>query len=647
MTSIGNGHLSDKQLLFYVDGELGSRESARVRRHLEACWSCRAKLDDLQGAIKKIVEFRDQVLLPMVPTPPRPWDGLDPRFRESEREAEKPSLTERLRGIFHPEILAVRPTAFLIVILLGLAGFIWLTSRPVITANELLARVEAAQSADLDKVSTPVLHQKLRVRRKVAGSTVEASMDYDSWEDPSRGRFHQTEASAEILTELRTICDANQLDWQAPLSAAGYARWRDSLPAKQDIVAPVNDVSGPEANGGSKPLALTTIPERQTADSLRDKDSGARRITKAELVVRTADWHPVEERLWVNDREYEIAELDYRVLPLSEVNALIFAEPPAPVEPAAAPHPVMIEKTESLAPPPPPDPEETEMAVRYGLHQLDADLGEPIEISRDSQGKVIIDASAVAPELQAKLQQQLASIPNTGLELDRLFSPRCEACLAPSQEATEKSPEQSLTFAPPVNPNEKRLEEIIGGPEPRESFTRNVLAISEDLLSHGFALRNLAIRYPAEEEAKLTPTAKAQLQQMVDDHLEVLMERINSLKGFLWPLLEALSKSPATEVPPPQVPAHGDRSDQPVGLVGAPLTTGQNLDSSSPWQDASLELLARAQRVERLIEGLLARTNDPMPADQVVPALRQTLSEEQQILNQYLTGRGLNKTAEH
>jgi anti-sigma factor RsiW len=44
MTSIGNGHLTDKQLLFYADGELASGESARVRKHLEACWTCRAKL---------------------------------------------------------------------------------------------------------------------------------------------------------------------------------------------------------------------------------------------------------------------------------------------------------------------------------------------------------------------------------------------------------------------------------------------------------------------------------------------------------------------------------------------------------------------------------------------------------------------------
>ena len=142
------------------------------------------------------------------------------------------------------------------------------------------------------------------------------------------------------------------------------------------------------------------------------------RIIKAELVVRTADWHPVEERLWVDDREYKIAELDYKVIPLSEVDALVFAAPRPPVEPVAASRPPSTEVPVNLTPP---NPDETEMAVRYGLHQLNADLGQPIEISRASDGKILIDASGLAPELQAKLQQQLAPIPNTDWKLNGTF----------------------------------------------------------------------------------------------------------------------------------------------------------------------------------------------------------------------------------
>ncbi len=383
MTSIGNGHLTDKQLLFYVDGELASGENARIRRHLEACWTCRAKLEDLQAAIKKIVDFRNQVLLPMVPAPPRPWDGLDPRMHELDKTLEKPSLADRLNLLFRSGVLAPRYVVFAVLVLAALGALVRLPSQPAISANELLARVQKAQAAQLNKVTIPVIHQRLRVRRSVRGSNEQVTTDYDSWGDQSHGRFRQMGSSAEVLSELRAICDANHLDWQAPLSASGYARWRDSLPAKQDYVAPRKVSTREEGDHGSGFLALTTVAGRHPGDNPPTEESQRNEITKAELVVRTADWHPVEGHLLAGDREFEIAELDYGVVPLSAVAASVFAEPPAPVERVEAPRLVLMETAETLAPAPP-APEETEMAVRYGLHQLDADLGEPIEISRGS-----------------------------------------------------------------------------------------------------------------------------------------------------------------------------------------------------------------------------------------------------------------------
>ena len=438
MTSIGNGHLTDKQLLFYVDGEVSSGEGARIRGHLEACWTCRSKLEDLQATIKKIVDFRDQVLLPMVPPPPRPWDGLDPRLHQIDETLGKPSLADRLSSLFRSIVLAPRYAVFAVLILTAVAALVWLPSQPIVSANELLARAQAEQSAEMQKVVAPVVHQRLRVRRRSVGSNEQASADYDSWEDQSRGRFRQMGASAEVLTELRTIFNANQLDWQAPLSAVGYARWRNSLAAKEDIVAPAQESPSERVTDGAEPLALTTIARNPASGTPPGAHSDRHRITKAELVVRTGDWHPVEERLWVNDRIYEIAELDYKVLPLSEVNTLLFAGPPTPAE---APPPMMIEARTSLTPPTPPlpDPEETEMAVRYGLHELDADLGEPIEISHGSEGKVIVDAAALAPELQAKLKEQLAGIPNAGLVLKRPPSPACEGCAVPVPALQETS----------------------------------------------------------------------------------------------------------------------------------------------------------------------------------------------------------------
>ena len=642
MSSTGNGHLTDKQLLLYADGELAAKESTRCRAHLEACWTCRARLDDLQDTIKEIVNFRNHVLLPMVPPPTRHWDGLDPRMQELDAGVKKHSVAERLSDLFRSVTLSPRYAIFAILVLGTLGALIWLPSQPTISANELLARVQAAQSAELGKDAAPILHQRLRVRRKVAGSSEQTTTDYDAWEDKSRGRFHQSGSSAEVLAELRAICDSNRLDWRAPLSAAGYVRWRDSLTTKQDFVAPHNVSTPRDMNYGPEPLALTTVAGPRDGDGSPTEKSQGNRIVKAELVVRTADWHPVEERLWVNDREYEIAELDYRVLPFAEVDASIFAEPAAPVKPVEGPRPVVREMGESLVPPPP-DPNETEMAVRYELHRLDADLGEPIEISRDIQGKVVVEASGVAPDLQAKLKQQLAFIPNTGLDLAETGKSRCEGCPAPPPEtpdAASKAPAPTtLSVVPEVNPNDKRLEEIFGDPHAQESFTREVLAASSDALSRGFALRDLAVRYPPEEEAKLAPQSKAQLKEMVDDHIAALAEPTNLLQGLLRPLLEALSNRDTAGAGSPDGSALEAPHDEVGKAVGAGLDGALTDGSPLPipqWQNASLEIFAAVQKADRMIKGLLTSTNAAIPADQVVPELRRALSEQQQALNQYL-----------
>jgi putative zinc finger protein len=50
-----NSHLSDEQLLLDVDGEISARDAKRVRAHLDACWSCRARRQELESAIAGFV----------------------------------------------------------------------------------------------------------------------------------------------------------------------------------------------------------------------------------------------------------------------------------------------------------------------------------------------------------------------------------------------------------------------------------------------------------------------------------------------------------------------------------------------------------------------------------------------------------------
>lgn len=49
-------HLSDRELIMAMDGELSAKDSARVVSHLEACWSCRARKRELESAIADFVQ---------------------------------------------------------------------------------------------------------------------------------------------------------------------------------------------------------------------------------------------------------------------------------------------------------------------------------------------------------------------------------------------------------------------------------------------------------------------------------------------------------------------------------------------------------------------------------------------------------------
>ena len=62
-----NGHLSEDDLRLYADGECEAAEAARVKRHLEACWSCRIESDKAHTTIAEFIEYRNQLLRPLAP----------------------------------------------------------------------------------------------------------------------------------------------------------------------------------------------------------------------------------------------------------------------------------------------------------------------------------------------------------------------------------------------------------------------------------------------------------------------------------------------------------------------------------------------------------------------------------------------------
>ena len=60
-------HLSDQELLRAADGELPTRSAARTHAHLAACWSCRARMAEIEATIADFARAHRQTLDPQLP----------------------------------------------------------------------------------------------------------------------------------------------------------------------------------------------------------------------------------------------------------------------------------------------------------------------------------------------------------------------------------------------------------------------------------------------------------------------------------------------------------------------------------------------------------------------------------------------------
>src|SRR5581483_2899022 len=90
------GHLSDRDLLLAIDGELSTRNRNRVESHLAACWSCRTRKQDLETAIGDFVRTQRGNSNAEIPPPDGPRALLKARM-EQMRETQATSWLAHFR----------------------------------------------------------------------------------------------------------------------------------------------------------------------------------------------------------------------------------------------------------------------------------------------------------------------------------------------------------------------------------------------------------------------------------------------------------------------------------------------------------------------------------------------------------------------
>lgn len=76
-------HLSDQDLVLLVDGELSAGDKGRAASHLNGCWSCRTRKQELEDAIGRFVRFHQSSLDPLLPPVAGPRALLKARMAQA------------------------------------------------------------------------------------------------------------------------------------------------------------------------------------------------------------------------------------------------------------------------------------------------------------------------------------------------------------------------------------------------------------------------------------------------------------------------------------------------------------------------------------------------------------------------------------
>ena len=129
-------HPDDGELLRYADGELPARQARRVRRHLEACWRCRAEIQRIQEAVGECVRYREEMLVRYAPPPPEPWPDIYRGFADIDATPGNTSWGDVLRGFLQlPARHARRWVPAAVMLVLAVVGYYRFRGAPPVEAR--------------------------------------------------------------------------------------------------------------------------------------------------------------------------------------------------------------------------------------------------------------------------------------------------------------------------------------------------------------------------------------------------------------------------------------------------------------------------------------------------------------------------------
>jgi hypothetical protein len=225
-----------------------------------------------------------------------------------------------------------------------------------------------------------------------------------------------------------------------------------------------------------------------------------------------------------------------------------------------------------------------EVRVFAALHQVGADLGDPIEVSRTG-GEVLVSGIGIPPQRQQEINDALGSTPHVVVR----FSESAPAAVPPQKET---STENSVNAD--VRQLQGRIARQIGGRVYFDQLAAQVLDLTESMMSRTYALRRLADRFPRAVEGEMSAEDLQLLRKLQQEHTAALRQQAAEIDRVLRPVLVSVSR---------------------------PAASGPSAESNAfdAWQPATEDLFQSARQVEKLLAGTfgaapLDTSDDQLPS---------------------------------
>ena len=230
-----------------------------------------------------------------------------------------------------------------------------------------------------------------------------------------------------------------------------------------------------------------------------------------------------------------------------------------------------------------------ELQVFAALRQANADLGDPIEISRQG-GEILVSGTGVPHQHQQQLHALLDRMPHVTV---RFSDPSLPASNPPAQEPVTRD------AAGPEKPKyPARLEARLGGRPQFERFSGQIMDWTDSVMSRVYALRRLAQQFPADAEAQMSAEERHNLHALAQEHVTALAKDLRKITNTVNPVLAGIG-----------------------GRAGATSTP-----DAPTWQPATERLFSSGRRVETLLANVLgvsATVTGDDVASQLLTALAQ------------------------